>query len=189
MVTATRMAYVALLRAINVGGNNKVPMAELRDCATALGYTDVVTYVQSGNIVFTGARAPNAAVERRLEAAIAARFGFDVPVVVRTLAEMRAVAGAHPMAAEGIPNSQTHVIFLGTAPTAAAVASIAPDRSPPDRLLVRGSEVYAYLPNGAATKYTTAYLEKCLGTRATARNWNTVTRLVELLEVAAASGA
>jgi uncharacterized protein (DUF1697 family) len=175
--------YVALLRGINVGGKNKVPMAGLRAALESLGFEEVVTYVQSGNVVFDAPSAKAAEVGARIEKRIAKDFGLDITVVLRTPAELRKVAAGNPFLKGGAETSKLHVVFLDRKPAAKAVSQLDPDRSPPDELSVRGREIYLHLPGGSArTKLTIDYFEKRLGVRATHRNWNTVTKLVELAE-------
>jgi uncharacterized protein (DUF1697 family) len=172
----------ALLRGINVGGKNKVPMAALRDVFATLGHEDVVTYIQSGNVVFTSSVKP-AQAARDIAAGIKGEFGLQVPVVVRTRAELAKVAKTNPYLAAGVDVSKLHVTFLDAKPTAAAVRELDPERSAPDEFTVRGREIFMLLPNGMGrTKLTIDYFERRLKTTATARNWNTVNKLLELMK-------
>lgn len=171
--------HVVLLRAINVGGTGKLPMADLRRMLEALGCTDVRTYIQSGNVVV---RAP-ARLAKRLSSAlpdaIEAERGFRPPVLTRTEAELRAVLANNPFVEVTEPK-QLHVAFLGEAP--AKDRALDPARSPGDRFALRGRELYLHLPNGVGrTKLDNGYLERTLGTTTTVRNWRTVTTLVEML--------
>lgn len=167
--------HIALLRGINVGGKVTVPMAKLKTSFEALGFEDVVTYVNSGNVVFRGTKPDAAAIEKR----IAKDFGRDVSVLVRTPKQLEAVAKGNPFPqAEG---KRLHVYFLSGKPTAKAAAALDPDRSPPSEFKLSGREVYLHTPDGIGrTKLTIDYFERTLGVRATARNWNTVTKLREL---------
>jgi uncharacterized protein (DUF1697 family) len=172
--------YVALLRGINVGGKAIVPMAELRSLLSSLGHADVVTYIQSGNAVF-GSRRTADEVAAELEERIEQVFGVRTPVLLRTPPELAGVVARNPFLEPGADLSKLHVVFLESAPEPAAVAGLEPDRSPPDELAVLGREVYLRLPSGAGrTKLTLDWLERRLGTRGTARNWRTVTKLVEI---------
>jgi uncharacterized protein (DUF1697 family) len=171
--------YAALLRGINVGGRRKLPMADLRALLEALGHVDVTTYVQSGNVVFrsAGGRAADlaAAIERRIES----ELGLDVAVMLRTPAQLRAVLDGDPF--RDAERKQVHVVFLEEKPTATAAKRLDPGRSPGDESALRGRELYLRLGNGAGrTKLTLDWIEKQLGVRGTGRNWNTVTKLVEL---------
>jgi uncharacterized protein (DUF1697 family) len=173
---------VGLLRGINVGGKTKVPMAELRAMFESLGYEDVRTYVQSGNVVFRSVFASEPDVKQTIEAAIERAFGLPVPVIVRTPRELEAVIERNPFLADESEPTKLHVIFLDDTPDEAAVATLDPNRSPPDRFTVIGRELYVHYPNGAGrSKITIDYVERRLATRATARNWNTVTKLLGMM--------
>ncbi len=172
--------HLALLRGVNVGGKNKLPMRDLTTLFEGAGASEVVTYIQSGNVVFVAA--DPAAVARAVERAIAERFGFEVPLVVRTAAELAATVrfalGAPPLAQS---LESLHVMFLREEPQAAQVSTLEPMRSPPDTFLVQGREIFLVLPNGAArTRLTNAYFDAKLRTVSTGRNWRTVLALHEL---------
>jgi len=171
---------IALLRGVNVGGKVKVPMAELRSLLSGLGLEQVATYIQSGNVVFhTGSGAKQ--VAGRIERAIAEAFGVDVTVLIRTPAQLRTIAEHNPFLADERNPAKLHVVFLRDRPAAGASSRLDPERSPPDRFHLRGRELYLHLPSGAArSKLTNDYLERRLGVRATARNWKTVVKLIEL---------
>jgi uncharacterized protein (DUF1697 family) len=168
---------VALLRGVNVGGARKLPMKELAAALEDLGLEDVVTYIQSGNVVFR-APAGKTKLVTQLERAIEQRFGLDVTVMLRTPAELENLIAANPF---GGDEAKVHIAFLDRRPAQAAIAKLDPDRSPPDEFAVRGSEVYLHFPNGyGKTKLGADYLERVLGVRATARNWRTTAKLLEL---------
>jgi len=169
--------HVALLRGINVGGKNKLPMKTLVELLEAAGCEDVRTYIQSGNAVF---RAPPAAgLADDLRARIRRRTKLEVPVVLRTGAELETVQRRNPFAREA-PES-LHVAFLADAPGRAAAARLDPTRSPGDRFELRGRELYLHLPNGVArTKLTNAWLDRVLETTSTVRNWRTVGILAQM---------
>ena len=174
--------HVALLRGVNVGGKNLLPMTELAGLFEAAGCARVRTFIQSGNVLL----AAPAALARRLPDEIAARVedrhGLRLRVIVRTAAELRRVASRNPFLRSGADPKRLHVAFLSAVPGRAAVARLDPARSPPDAFAVRGSEVYLSLPNGAGrTRLSNDYLERTLGTASTLRNWNTVVRLAALL--------
>jgi uncharacterized protein (DUF1697 family) len=172
-------SYVALLRGINVGGSNTVPMADLRAMFAAVGFADAQTYIQSGNVVFS-ANARETALVGQLEAAIAKGFSLQIPVVVRSRAQLAAVLAADPF--PDAASNMAHVAFLSDKPSAKAIATLDPERSPPDEFLVAGREVYLHYPNGSGRSRLTAdYLERVLGVRATVRNRNTVTKLLTLM--------
>jgi uncharacterized protein (DUF1697 family) len=173
--------YVALLRGINVGGKNKLPMKDLVAMFCAAGCEDVEAYIQSGNVLFK-ARPPVAAkVPAAIASTIGARFGYRIPVVVRTAGEVEDVARSNPFLAAGQSPDTLHVAFLADKPRAGGVATLDAGRSPPDEFIVRGREIYLHLPNGVArSKLTSAYFDSILGTTSTMRNWKTVQRLLEL---------
>jgi uncharacterized protein (DUF1697 family) len=170
--------YAALLRGINVGGHKKVPMAELRDVMTGLGWTDVRTYLQSGNAVFTtGDSDPGA----RLESAVADRFGFEVRCLVRTAEELRAVAAACPYPASELDPAKLLVLFLEDPPEKGHFDSLDAAAFAPDSFEHVGAAVYCYFQEGMGQSKLPAALE---GVRPkvlmTGRNWRTVQRLIEL---------
>jgi len=180
--------HVALLRGINVGGKNKLAMADLVALFEAAGAADVQTYIQSGNIIFRAraARAAGAADTKRIvplvTAAIGAKFGFQVPVVTRSAAEFANVLAANPFLKRGVDPKALHVIFLAGQPSPERAAALDPKRSPGDRFAVRGREIYLHLPNGVAgSKLTNDYLDRTLATISTGRNWNTVQKIAALL--------
>jgi uncharacterized protein (DUF1697 family) len=170
---------VALLRGVNVGGRTMIPMPSLKASLEDLGHEDVVTYIQSGNVVFKS-RVKDPAKE--IEERIAEDFGVPVTVIVRTPAELRKIVKANPFAKvkEG---KKVNVVFLRETPPKSAAAGLSSDRSPGDELVLKGRDLYVHYANGQAkTKITNDWLEKTLGTRATSRNWNTVLKLVELTD-------
>jgi uncharacterized protein (DUF1697 family) len=175
--------HVALLRGINVTGNNRLPMAALTEMFVAAGCTDVKTYIQSGNVVFAAKDAAAKKVPGVVSAAISKKFRFSVPVVLFTLDEVRAVAKKNPFLKAGKEGERLHIAFLDAAPSKAQVASLDPARSPGDEFAVAGRAVYLSFPNGVGrTKLTNAYLDSKLGTVSTLRNLRTVQALIELGE-------
>jgi uncharacterized protein (DUF1697 family) len=173
--------HVALMRGINVGGKNKLPMKDLVAMFVAAGCEDVTSYIQSGNVVYRAPAKVAARVPAIVGAAITKRFGFTVPIVLRTADELRDVVANNPFLAAGIEPSQVHMMFLADRPAAAKVAILAADRSPGDAFTVRGRDVYLHLPNGVArTKLTNDWFDRALATTSTVRNWNTVLRLLAL---------
>jgi uncharacterized protein (DUF1697 family) len=168
--------HVALLRAINVGGKHLLPMADLRALFAAEGAVDVETYIQSGNVVFAAPARHAAGLGGRVERRIQDRFGFAAPVLVRTHAELAEVVANQPFAD---PGAEVHVVFLADRPSAARVGALDPDRSPGDRFVARGREVYLRR-GGGPTQLTTDYFDRVLATTSTGRNWRTVTRLLTM---------
>ena len=196
---------VALLRGINVGGHRKVPMADLRELAGEIGFRDVRTYIQSGNLVLAAdVGAPDAATQ--LEGALERRFGFHVDVVARTAVQWARYAAGSPFpeAAEAEPN-RVMLLLSKAAPSADAAApppppprrggAGAPRRAPRggaphprardgERVAAAGDAVWGHYAGGAGTsKLTPALIDRALGSPTTARNWTTVLALHDLLRV------
>jgi uncharacterized protein (DUF1697 family) len=177
----TADTHVALLRGINVGGKNKLPMDELVGLFTEAGCSDVKTYIQSGNVVFRAAPRIAARLADRISESIERRLGLRVPVVLRTAQELERVGRKNPFLAAGADPEVLHVMFLADEPTKAAVAGLDAKRSPPDEFAVVGLEIYLRCPQGVArTKLTNAYFDSRLATTSTVRNWRTVSKLIEL---------
>jgi uncharacterized protein (DUF1697 family) len=157
-------------------------MSELSRLLTALGFDGVRTYVQSGNAVFR-ATASRTKLKGSVERAIEGATGLDVTVMLRTPAQLAAIASANPFLEAGAERRTLHVAFLDRAPTAAAVARLDPERSPPDAFHVDGTEIYLSYPKGSGrSKLNLEYLERTLRVRGTVRNWNTLTKLIELAQ-------
>jgi len=176
-------AYVALLRGINVGGKNKLPMRDLAAMFTEIGCTDVQTYIQSGNVVCSAAPGRAKELPDLVSRRMADRFGYRVPVVLRTADEFRRVAAGNPFLKAGADAALLHVAFLADLPAPRDVAALDPKRSPGDSFKVRGREIYLCLRSGVAgTKLTNAYFDSKLGTTSTLRNWRTVLKLTEILK-------
>jgi len=171
---------IALLRGINVGGHRKVPMATLRDLFVDAGYDQVTTYIQSGNVVFSHRSPSSDRLRADLETRIGDAMGFEVPVMVRTKAEMADVVVRNPY--PGVEGTELHVLFLADdLPAGAldAIDSIDVERFAPETLVVSGREIYLHLPDGMGRAKLPAALGR-LDMATTARNWRTVEKLLEL---------
>lgn len=180
------MRAIALLRGINVGGAKKVPMAQLRAlCEQQLGWSDVKTYVQSGNVVFSAPEdSEPRALADALEAAIGAEFGFDSLVTVRTRDELAAIVEANPLGASVAEGKFFHVTFLSDAPDPDLLTRAAPNPAPEAYALI-GRELYLATPDGMGRSLLARALsERALRVRATSRNWRTVVTLLELADAA-----
>lgn len=177
-------SYVALLRAVNVGGKNRVAMPALRALAEGLGLGSPRTVLQSGNLVFEGEGEP-AKIAARLQEAAAAELGLEVDFLVRAAEAWRAILDACPFADEARADpSHTVVMCLQRAPEAAQVEALRAAIKGRERVACAGTEAYFVYPEGIGTsKLTTAVIERALGTRGTARNWNTALKLAELCGV------
>lgn len=172
----------ALLRAVNVGGRSVLPMAPLVALCGELGLGHTKHLLQSGNLVFV-AKGPLARLGPRIEEAILERFGFRPLVLLRTLPELRAIVGDSPLAGRELPPEKRVVLFLAGEPTEAARLAFERTRPGPEEGEFRGRELHLFFPNGQGkSKLTPAWLERTLGLPGTARNWNTVTKLLALAE-------
>jgi uncharacterized protein (DUF1697 family) len=175
--------WVALLRGINMGGKNLLPMTDLARLFEEAGCAGVRTYIQSGNVLFTASRARAEKLPGLIASGIADRFGYRIPVLLRTAADLGETIGNNPFLQAGAPQNWLHVLFLANQPDAGRVATLDPLRSPPDAYAVRGREIYLQCPNGAgSTKLTNAYFDSRLATISTGRNWRTVLKLFELAQ-------
>jgi uncharacterized protein (DUF1697 family) len=174
--------HVALLRGINVGGKNMLPMKELVSMFIKAGCADVTTYIQSGNVVFCAEDKVVEGLSAGIAKQVETRFGLRVPVVLRTAAEMDTVIRANPLVKAGVNEEMLHVSFLADSPGRDLVAGLDAGRSKPDVFAVVGREIYMQLVNGVSgTKLTNAYFDSKLKTVSTMRNWRTVLKLVEML--------
>jgi uncharacterized protein (DUF1697 family) len=173
--------YALLLRGVNVGTKNSLPMSELRTMLEKLGCTGVATYVQSGNAVFSTARGA-AALTTAIEAALAKYMGRPIATTLRTRKQLAAIVAANPFAGVATQPSFLCVTFLSHAPTKPELAPLHAQDWAPDRVQVAGKEIYTWHPNGQARSPLAATLQKLrLRGAVTTRNWNTVTKLLALL--------
>ncbi len=177
------MKHVALLRAINLPGTNRLSMADLRAWMSGLGYAGAQTLLQTGNVIFDGGTVAPSRLESRLERESAGRLKLPTEFFVRSGREWATLVDANPFpeAAKSDP-ARLVVFFLRVAPTAGAVTSL--QRKITGRELVRavGRQAYIIYPDGQGrSRLTNALIERSLGSRGTARNWNTVTKLAALL--------
>ena len=180
----TGVAAISLLRAINVGGNRLIKMDALRALYESLGLAPARTHLQSGNVVF---RAPARELPRlpaRLSKAIEQTFGFHVDVIVRTAGEMRDVIRRNPFAGRNAVEPNRLLVYcLSADPTPEARAKALALPPTPEELRLDGRQLYIYYPNGVGkATLQLAALERALAVQGTGRNWNTITRLVEIAE-------
>lgn len=160
-------------------------MPELRNVVDALGHEGVRTYVQSGNIVFDSRSSAPSKIAAALERTVSEAFGPNIHVLVRTRLELQRIAEGNPFPTKGASLTSLHVMFLADRPSPKAVRTLDPNRSPPDEFVVKGREIYLRFPGGSGrSKLTIDYFERGLGTRATARNWNTILKLLDLMRAA-----
>ena len=175
---------IAMLRAVNVAGYQKLNMEGLRTLCGSLGLRDVQTYIQSGNLVFREDIGDSDALARKIEDGIHRKHGFKPAVIVRTTAELRKVIANNPFAGrpEVAPN-RFLVVFMTSAPARQAREQILAIPCEPEELHIKGRELYIFYPNGMARpKIPMVRIEKLLATPSTGRNWNTVYKLLAMAE-------
>jgi uncharacterized protein (DUF1697 family) len=171
-----------LLRGINLGSRNRIAMPALREAFADAGFEDVQTYLQSGNVVLSSGGAAQT-VARKCEAVIADRFGLEIAVVVRTRADLAAIVRRNPLGDVAKDPKRYQVSFLDRKPAAEVVRKLEALAASGERLVAEGRELYAWHPKGVArSKLWAALAGRGLGVTATARNWTTVTKLLELAE-------
>lgn len=176
--------YLSLLRGINVSGKKNVKMDDLRSLYESLGLKNVVTYVQSGNVIFESPSVKKAELKAQIEKRIEGKYHFSVPVEIRTQGELENILHNNPYDHIDIAKEGTTflVTFLSSIPSAKLVNAIQTFVHAPEKLVVNGHEVYLHCPNGyGKSKLSNNFLEKKLGIEATTRNWKTVNKLYELL--------
>lgn len=174
--------YALLLRGVNVGRKNSLPMAELRAMLAKLGCTDVKTYVQSGNAVF-GAKLGKAALTKAVEHALEEYMGRPIATTLRTLQQMKAVVDGNPFSTVATKPAYLCVTFLSHAPSKTEIAPLHAQDWKPELFTVVGKEIYTWYPNGQGRSALAAALGKLpLRGAVTTRNWNTVQKLVEMLD-------
>lgn len=175
------MKYVALLRGVNVGGHAKLPMADLRKVLEDLGYTDVTTYLQSGNAVFTSPQGNPEVLEHEIEEALTRDLGLSTRVMLRTGSELEALIENNPFPAAAVKPTTLFAAFLSAPMDLERLDAVNLDQFEPDQFRPADRAIYLWYPNGAGrSKLSSAFLERRLGVAATARNWNTVTKLRDL---------
>lgn len=176
--------YVSMLRGVNVGGSGLVKMEPLREAYESIGLADVRTLLQSGNVLFRSGLTDRERLVKRIMQEIERRFDLQVEVVLRTLAEVASIVDRGPVLSPRADKSKLLVMFLSAVPDAAAQAALRKwhkDKELKELLELRGPEIYLYYPEGVGrSKLTGAVIESKLDTAGTARNWNTLLKLVEV---------
>lgn len=178
-------SYVCILRGINVGGKRKMRMADLRQCLENLGFYNVSTYIQSGNVVFDGAKPIQIAeLQNKIQQEIQNVFGFDVPVVVRNANEFQSIISNNPFLHKGTTAPEhLHVTFLGQPPSTFQANKLEDMKFPPDEFRLIGQQVYLYCAGKSSdSKLTNQLFERTLQVDATTRNWKTISQLAKLCE-------
>jgi uncharacterized protein (DUF1697 family) len=168
--------YIAMLRGINVSGHKIIKMESLRASFAVLGFGDVKTYIQSGNVIFKTEKTEPNALAKKIVKKISDDFGFDVPALVKTAEEMNAVLKANPLVKRaGVDESKLHVTFLASIAPENAAAVLQPLAAKSELFAVSGTEIFLYCPDGyGETKLSNSAIEKKLSVAATTRNWKTV---------------
>ena len=175
--------YIALLRGINVSGHNKIPMAELRQLCAELGWEDVQTYIQSGNLVFRSSSSPTK-LEGELETAIQERFGFSIPVIVRSAEDWASYIEHNPFPKAALDEPNWVLLTLSKQPQKEGVKEGLLERADKgERVAQVGDALYIHYPDGVGrSKLTPALLDRLVGSPVTARNWRTVLKILELVQ-------
>lgn len=172
--------FISMLRAVNVGGTSRIKMEPLRAAYEGLGFNDVRSLLQSGNVVFRSSVKDSRQLTRRIKQELERKFGLEIEVLIRTLPELESIFERSPVLSPRADPAKLLVMFLSGVPDAQGQARLLKAHKGPEMLEVRGPEVYLYYPDGIGrSKLTTAVLENHLGTVGTARNWNTLGKLVE----------
>jgi uncharacterized protein (DUF1697 family) len=180
--------YIALLRGINVGGHNPVRMNRLQELCAGLGFEQVETYIQSGNVVFKTAKRSAADLSKVIEKKILRQFGFAITAFCKSSVEMGQVIQDNPLAKmRGIDSTKLHVSFLAEAPAEDAVKKLAGFAAGGEQLRCSGCELYLYCPDGyGKSKLSNMNVERVLKVGATTRNWKTVNTLYEMAQAISA---
>ena len=175
---------ISMLRGVNVGGHNKIKMDDLRTLCESLKFEDPRTYVQSGNVIFRTKEKNSPDLVKKIQDAIERKFGFRPAVILRTADELRRTIAATPFAASRkLEPGKILVTFLSDEPRADANATLRGLKDYPEEIHLKGRELYIYFPNGAGkSKLPWSQVEKLLRTTGTARNWNTVTKMLAMAE-------
>jgi len=168
---------ISLLRGVNLGAHHRIKMAELRAVYESVGCRDVQTHIQSGNVIFHGSNASALQIQKAIER----KFGFRPAVIHRTTGELRRVIAGNPF--QNVDPARLLVVFLAEDPGDVARQRIRALPPAPEEVRVNGRELYIYYPNGMARpKLSMPALEKALNVAGTGRNWNTVTKLLQIAE-------
>jgi uncharacterized protein (DUF1697 family) len=175
--------YIAILRGINVSGHKLIKMDALKASFEHLGFADVHTYIQSGNVIFKSAEGNSNLLAAKIKTMLADEYGFDVPVQVKTAAEMEGVLNNNPFIKNVIQDlNALHVTFLAEKPLPEHIAKLNKDFGA-DVYIITDKIIYLYCPNGyGKTKLTNTFFESKLKVSATTRNWKTISTLVHLAQ-------
>ncbi len=172
--------YIALLRGVNVGGRNRVKMADLKICLEALGLSDITTYIQSGNIVFQSSALDCGMLQRQIQKGIQDRYGFEVLVLVLTISELQSIDQQNPfIVQEDTDTKALHYTIVSEAPDASVLETLHAYEKNSESFIAIRNVLYLRLPDGyGRTKLNTTFFERHLGCSATTRNHNTIRKLI-----------
>ena len=176
------MRYISILRGINVGGHKKIKMADLKALYLSIGLTEVVTYIQSGNVIFNTPSLNQDEISTLIADAIKEKYSFDVPVMIRTANAWESIIQKYPFSVNTLKNLTTVLVtLLSDKPTEASVKTLMEYVNTPDYLVIDEKNIYLYTPNGyGKTKLSNNFIEKKLKVKATTRNWKSILKLYEL---------
>lgn len=176
--------FISILRGINVSGQKKILMTDLKSLYESLKFSDVKTYIQSGNASFkTNEKLSDVQLAQKIEKAIYKKYSFEVPVIIRNEDELKKITSSNPFLKEkGIDIKKLHVTFLSQIPGKAEIDNISEVDYSPDKFIITGKEIYLHIPESyGETKLSNNFFEKKLKVKATTRNWNTVNQLLEMV--------
>jgi uncharacterized protein (DUF1697 family) len=183
--TIFMQTYISFLRGVNMAGHNSIRMTDLIALFKDMGFNDAVTYIQSGNVIFSSVAVSAASeIASTIERAIFIRFNFNVPALIRTVQEIKNFMPLNPfLTEENFDPSKMAVMFLHEKATKEQIQKVIKIDYLPDKFKVDGSEIFIYCPNGfGRTKLSTNFFEKKMGVTGTARNWKTITTILEIAE-------
>jgi uncharacterized protein (DUF1697 family) len=174
--------YIAILRGINVSGQRLIKMEPLRELFVKMGFEKIATYIQSGSIVFQSIHSDPKKLEKIISAGLKGAFGFNIPVLLLTVEELKAVALNNPFISDDSKDASfLHVTFFSAEPEIDLFENLKNGESPGEVIELEGKAIYLYCPNGyGRTRLTNTFLEKKLKVTATTRNWKTVNALLEM---------
>ncbi len=175
--------FISILRGINVSGQKKILMTDLKALYESLEFKDVITYIQSGNVIFeTSLELSNQELTKKIEQAIYKNYNFHVPVIIRSVEEIKNIISVNPFLKEKEINTEKlHVTFLAEIPNETSLESIKTFDYPPDKFIIIDKEVFLHCPdNYGETKLSNKFFENKLKVLATTRNWKTINKLLEI---------
>lgn len=174
--------YIALLRGINVSGEKKIKMQELKELFESLNFEKITTYIRSGNVVFSTAMDDKAKLSAKIENSIFDKFGYGVRVLIRTQNDLDKILKSNPFFSAGVEETKLHVVFLESEVENDAEGALISGKAKEDKFKIAGREIYLFTPGGyGKTYYNNNYFERKLKLSATTRNWRTVKKLYGIL--------